>query len=276
MPSRVSPRVSPRVIELLSALVEERTGISYEARDHEIFADKLLARAGEVGFESALDYYYFLRYDTASAAEFEALVEALVVTETYFFREAAPLRAVVDQFLVPAARRGERPRVWSAACASGDEPLTLAMMLDEAGVLPLTDIVASDLSLRAHRLARERGFGPRSLRGLPVEARRWMRIEGDRGHVDRRLFEAVDWRQVNLTEPAQIATLGTFDVVVCRNVLIYFSDETIQRVVRMLAEQLRPEGRLLVGASESLLRFGTFLECEERGGVFLYRKSASP
>jgi chemotaxis protein methyltransferase CheR len=267
------PPVSHRVIELLSALVEERTGISYGARDREIFAGKLLDRASEAGFESALDYYYFLRYDAASAPEFEALVEVLVVTETYFFREAGPLHTVVEQILVPAARMGARPRIWSAACASGDEPLTIAMMLDEAGTLSSTEIVATDLSLRAHRRAREHGFGPRSLRSLPHGARRWLRLEGERAFVESRLLDSIDWRQVNLTRPAEVAALGKFDVVVCRNVLIYFSDETIQRVVRTIEGQLRPDGRLLVGVSESLLRFGTLLECEERGGAFLYRRN---
>jgi chemotaxis protein methyltransferase CheR len=265
--------VSPQVIALLGALVEERTGIDYDPRGSELFAGKVLARASEVGFESALDYYYFLRYDAGSAAEFEALVDALVVTETYFFREAEPLRTVVEQLIVPAARGGARPRIWSAACASGDEPLTLAMMLEDAGVLPATQIVASDLSLRALRRARERGYGPRSLRSLPAQASRWMRLEGDRAHVDPRLFERIDWRRVNLTVPAEVGALGRFDVVVCRNVLIYFSDETIQSVVRTIAGQLDPGGRLLVGASESLMRFGTLLECEERRGVFLYRRS---
>ena len=147
------------------------------------------------------------------------------------------------------------------------------MMLEEAGVLSLTQIVASDLSLRALRRAREQGYGPRSLRSFPGSAARWMRHEGDRAHVDPRLFERIDWRRVNLTVPAEVGTLGTFDVVVCRNVLIYFSDETIQSVVRTIAGQLGPGGRLLVGASESLMRFGTLLECEERRGVFLYRRS---
>jgi chemotaxis protein methyltransferase CheR len=266
--------VSPQVIALLGALVEERTGIEYDFRDAEIFASKLLGRASEVGFESALDYYYFLRYDAGSAAEFEALIEALVVTETYFFRESEPLRTVVDQIIVPAARSGARPRIWSAACASGDEPLTLAMMLEEAGVLASTQIVASDLSLRALRRARERGYGARSLRSLPPSASRWMRMEGDRAHVEPRLFDCIDWRRVNLTSAPDVGALGMFDVIVCRNVLIYFSDETIQRVVRTMAGQLDRGGRLLVGASESLMRFGTLLECEERRGIFLYRRSA--
>lgn len=266
-------QTSAQVLGLLSALVEERVGIAHDAPNHDLFASKVTARAAEAGFESVLDYYYYLRYDAGSAAEFEALVDALIVTETYFFREAASLRVLVEDFLVPAVKGGARPRVWSAACASGDEPLTLAMMLDDAGALEQTRIVASDLSLRASSRARERGFGARSLRALPREAERWVRREGERGHVQARLFDHVDWRRVNLTVPAQVTALGTFDAVVCRNVLIYFSDETTQRVIRGIAGRLQRDGRLLVGASESLLRFGTLLECEERRGAFFYRKS---
>ena len=265
--------VSPQVLALLSALVEERVGIAHDAVHLDVFGSKVLARVTEAGFESALDYYYYLRYDAGSGPEFEALVDALVVTETYFFREAAPLRILVDDFVLPAVRRGARPRIWSAACASGDEPLTLAMMIDEAGALPMTEIVASDLSLRASSRSREQGFGPRSLRAFPPQAERWVRREGDRAHVDPRLFQHIDWRRVNLTRPEQVVVLGTFDVVVCRNVLIYFGDDTTQSVIRTVAGRFRPGGRLLVGASESLLRFGTLLECEERHGTFLYRKS---
>jgi chemotaxis protein methyltransferase CheR len=265
--------VSPQVLGLLSALVEERVGIAHEAAHLDVFGSKVLARVTEAGFESALDYYYYLRYDAGSGAEFEALVDALVVTETYFFREATPLRILVEDFVLPAVRRGERPRIWSAACASGDEPLTLAMLLDEAGALSKTQIVASDLSLRASSRAREQGFGPRSLRAFPPQAQRWVRREGDRAHVDPRLFQHIEWRRVNLTLPEQVVALGTFDAVVCRNVLIYFSDETTQSVIRTIAERFRPGAHLLVGASESLLRFGTLLECEERRGAFFYRRS---
>ena len=265
--------VTPQVLALLSALVEERVGIAHDAVHLDVFGSKVLARVAEAGFESALDYYYYLRYDAGSGAEFEALVDALVVTETYFFREATPLRILVEDLVLPAVRRGERPRIWSAACASGDEPLTLAMMLDEAGALPMTEIVASDLSLRASSRAREHGFGARSLRAFPPQGQRWLRREGDRAHVDPRLFEHVEWRRVNLTRPEQVAALGAFDAVVCRNVLIYFSDETTQTVIRTLAGRLRRGGRLLVGASESLLRFGTLLDCEERRGAFFYRRN---
>jgi chemotaxis protein methyltransferase CheR len=265
--------LNPKVFAILTALIEERTGLMYGLRDQRMFADKLLERVREAGFSSALDYYYYLRYDPASAREFDALVDALVVTETYFFRESDALRTIVDEMLRPVVEAGGRPRLWSAACASGDEPVTIAMLLDEAGILDRVDLVASDISLKALERSREQGWTLRALRAVPAGSEgRWLHREGDRVRVERRLLDAVTWRQLNLVERSEVQALGKFDVVVCRNVFIYFSDETIRAVVESIASVLRPHGRLLVGASESLLRFGTSLDCEERRGSFFYRR----
>src|SRR5690242_2399453 len=104
--------LSPQVFAILSALVEERSGVHYGASSLDIFAHKVSERAIEGGFESLLDYYYFLRYDTASAEELDALIDALVVNETYFYREADQLEVLVRDLLLPLVHRGRRPRVW--------------------------------------------------------------------------------------------------------------------------------------------------------------------
>ena len=88
------------------------------------------------------------------------------------------------------------------------------------------------------------------------------------------LRDAVTWKRLNLVDPDAVASTGTHDVVLCRNVLIYFDDETTRQVVSSLAACLRPGGVLFVGVSESLLRFGTSLECEVLDGVFFYRRAA--
>jgi chemotaxis protein methyltransferase CheR len=267
--------LSPQVFAILSSLIEERTGLHYGLMDRELLADKAGTRAQDAGFESLLDYYYFLRYDPGGEQEFAALVESLVVNETYFFREYPPLEVLVREVLQPKAAAGGRVRVWSAACSTGEEPLTLAMMLDAAGLLDRVELVASDISPRV--LARAQGglFGRRAVRQLPAPAlaQRYLQQEGEGWRVERRLVDAVHWRQVNLTEPAQVAALGTFDAVVCRNVLIYFRDETVRQVVGRLGERLGPGGVLLVGVSESLLRFSTEFVGEEHRGAFLYRKA---
>jgi chemotaxis protein methyltransferase CheR len=267
-------RINAPLASLLTSIVEERIGIHYEQHDVEIFTSKVVARALEVGFESLLDYYYFLRYDDADGREFEALTESLLVGETYFFREAGPLGVLVDDVVTKIVASGRRARIWTAACATGEEPLTLAMLLSERGLLKQVDIVASDISKKALARAQEGVFRGRSLRATTGEARsRWFEETGDGFRVSRDLASSITWRRANLLDEGAIASLGIFDAIVCRNVLIYFSDATIALVTSRMARALRPEGILLVGASESLMRFGTLFRCEERGGAFFYLRA---
>lgn len=267
--------LSPQVFSILSAVIEERTGIHYGSEDRALLAEKLEPRALERGFDSLLDYYYFLRYDPGAEAEFAILVEGLVVNETYFFRERAVLDLIVEVFVPELIRAGVRPRLWCAACATGEEPFTLAMLLDAAGLLDAVTLVASDISKRALAHAREGMYFRRSLRALPAEAGRWLVPVGNGMRVERRIAQAVDFRRVNLVVDSEVAALGQFDVILCRNVLIYFSDATVESVVAALARALSPNGRLIVGASESLLRFDTGLACEERAGAFFYGKGGA-
>jgi chemotaxis protein methyltransferase CheR len=267
--------LSPQVFAILSALIEERTGLHYDLGERELLADRVTPRALERGFESLLDYYYFLRYDPDTEAELALLVEALVVNETYFFRELAALKVVVELFVPGLLAQGTRPRIWCAACATGEEPLTLAMLLDEANLLDRVSLLASDISGRALAHAQMGQFFRRSLRALPPGVvGRWLEPNesGDGMRVARRIAQAVEWRRVNLVSDAELVALGHFDVVICRNVLIYFRDRTIERVIANLWQSLRTDGHLLVGASESLLRFDSSFACEEQRGAFFYRK----
>ena len=266
--------LTPPVFAILNAIIEERIGLHYGLEDRAILAEKVTPRALELGFDSLLDYYYFLRYDPGGAAEFHALTDGLVVNETYFFREPAPLRLLADQLLAPMVAEGRRPRVWCAACSTGEEPLTLAMMLDERGLLDEVDLVASDLSERALGVARRGVYGKRATRALPAGViGRWLEQQGAEVAAAERLQQAISWRKVNLLDPEATAALGCFDAILCRNVLIYFRGKMVKSVVARLGGALLPTGWLLVGISESLLRFGTEFTCEERAGVFLYRKA---
>jgi chemotaxis protein methyltransferase CheR len=267
--------LSPQVFTILSAVVAERTGLHFDQAHAAVFAEKVAARAMEIGFDSLLDYYYFLRYDAAGEQELDSLVETLVVGETYLFRELGPLQTMVSSYVRPALERGRRPRVWCAASSTGEEPHTVAMLLAAQGALDDVDLVASDISHRALERARSGRFSRRALRQeLPAFARPWLEIGDQEIRVRPQLTAAIDWRRVNLIDDAAVAALGTFDVVLCRNVLIYFDDRTARQVVERLAARLQVGGALFVGISESLLRFGTSLSCEEQGGVFLYRKTA--
>lgn len=276
--------LSPQLFTILASLVEERLGLHYGLDDVRTFSDKIFDAMADAGFESPLDYYYALRYDDVSGAETEALADALVVNETYFFRELDALRVAASDLVAATIAERGRARIWSAGCATGEEPLTMAMLLADAGLLGNCEIVATDVSRRALARARTGVYGLRSLRALGGEAVPFVRECADRwivrdagsdgtiARVARPITSAVDYRRVNLLDAEAVAALGVFDLVLCRNVLIYFADDTVQRVVSALGRALDPRGRIVVGASESLLRFGTLLHCEERRGAFFYAK----
>lgn len=263
--------ISPQLFALFAGLVEDTAGLHYAPQDRELFASKLVAHAAEQGFDALLDYYYALRYDDPSGAARAKLVETLLVHETYFFRELPALVAIADHLAAVAHAHG-RARAWSAACATGEEPYTLAMLLDQRGVLDAVEIVATDVSPACLARARSGHHARRALRdGHPDElARRYLETDAHGVSVAPRIRDAVAFRALNLVEDPP-AELGAFDAILCRNVLIYFRDEQIVRVIDRLAARLAPGGLLAVGVSESLQRFGTKLACIERGHSFFYR-----
>ena len=264
------------VFTILTALTEGHAGLHYGPDEQELYLERVAGRATEVGFTSLLDYYYYLKYDPAGPAELDRLIDALVVNETFFFRELQPLKMLVKTLVAPMVVAGRRPKIWSAACSTGEEPLTLAMLLADAGLLDKVDLVASDVSPRVLERAKNGRFGRRALRDVPEPglAQRWLREEAGGLQVAKELREAISWRRINLCKPAELPLPGSVDLVLCRNVLIYFTDQTAARVIESLTEVLRPRGVLCVGISESLLRFGSSLVCEEIDRVFVYRRPA--
>jgi chemotaxis protein methyltransferase CheR len=263
---------SPQLLAVFTELVERAAGLHYAPGDRDLFAAKLVAHATEHGHDHLLDYYYRLRYDDESGAVLAGLIEALLVHETYLFREADSLRELVDGHLVPIVRARRRARVWSAACSTGEEPYSLAMLLADRGVLDAVEIIATDISPAVIERARTGRVGRRALRdGHPVELVARYTEAGAQGiAVAPRIRDAVRFSTLNLVAPAA-RDLGVFDAILCRNVLIYFQDDQIVRVIDRLVQHLTPDGLIAVGVSESLLRFGNRLVCEERGDAFFYR-----
>jgi chemotaxis protein methyltransferase CheR len=229
---------------------------------------------------SYLDYYDLLRYDAEADRHWAELMDRLSVPETYFWRQPDQIVALA-QVVAPRhlARRAAAPlRIWSAACCTGEEPISIAIALAEAGLLhrrPI-EIVASDGSAAMIARARNGVYAERSFRALPADLRdRYFRREGAGWRVDPRVHGQIRWTTANLVDPAAVRPLAASDVIFCRNVLIYFSDETITHVARLFAEGLPDDGHLFLGASESLTRLPTEFELAEVGGAFVYVKGAA-
>jgi chemotaxis protein methyltransferase CheR len=266
----------PGVAVLLRDLLHERTGIYFEPDRFDTLLDKLRDRVIEAGLRSYLDYYYLLKYEEAGPAEWLRVMDAFSVQETYFWREPAQIRALVD-VLVPAwFKQGLGPlRIWSAACASGEEPYSLAIALREAGwgEHPIS-IHASDASGAALERARAAVYRERSFRALPPDLRQkyFEPPAPDGSRLRRELLLPVFFQRANLVAPAEIAALATAPFVFCRNVFIYFSPDAIRRTVAAFAERMPDHGHLFVGASESLLKLTTDFELREMCDAFVYER----
>lgn len=263
---------------LLRDLVNERTGLYYDDQRLMGMADRLGPLVANRGFDSFLDYYYFLKYDTGAEVEWGRVMDALSVPETYFWREIDQLVAVVDHIIPELIRSLHRPvRIWCVPSATGEEPLTLAMLLDRRGRQYDAEIHASDASPAALAAAQAGLYRERAFRVLPAEYReRYFTPEGSRWRIDPAIHARVrSWTQVNLADPLQVAARAGADVIFCRNVFIYFAEATIKRVVESMADAMPPVAYLCVGASESLLRITDRFELDQVGDAFVYVKRAS-
>ena len=260
---------------ILRDLVHEHLGIYYQDTDFSQLADRLAQLVIARGLGSFMDYYYLLKYEH-DPDEWLRVMDALSVQETYFCREIDQLRAVVDTIVPSLVEMNPSAplRFWSAPCATGEEPLTLAMLLDQAGWFSKAsvEIVGSDASGAAIAKARQGRYGARSFRNMPPALRdRYFTSVGENmWAIDPDLHRRVVFDVVNLMDAEAVRSHASVPVVLCRNVFIYFSDRSILRTVSELANAMTRPGYLCLGTSESLLRLNTPFELREMGGAFVY------
>ncbi|HEU0043560.1 protein-glutamate O-methyltransferase CheR [Sphingomonas sp.] len=252
----MTPSHAPATVRYLTALLQARTGqelASYRSWRLDT-ALKPLLKARNL---QTLDQLVALLHEGSDPRAGDQVVDALVNGETSFFRDAA----VFDLILAAVGAvesTGRRPRIWCAGCATGQEPLSLAMLFAErvrdGGRAPMPEIVATDVSETAIARARSGRYTQFEVqRGLPI--RRLMQwFDGD-GTADwtakSELVRHVQFRRANLV--ADPAPPGRFDLVLCRNVLLYLTPQAKQPVFDTLAGALRPEGLLVLGAGETVI-----------------------
>ncbi len=269
--------LSQTAFVLLRDLIAERTGQYFDDAKRDLLADKLATILAAHGLGSFLDYYYLLRYDADAERHWSELMDRLSVPETFFWRQPEHFAALAHT-IVPrhfARARGDTLRIWSAACCTGEEPLSVAIALAEAGWLdrgPI-EIAASDASSAMVARARRGVYGDRSFRNLPPELReKYFTREPAGWRVSPALHERVRWSVANLMDPSEAGPLADAHVIFCRNVFIYFSAANIERVVRLFGERMPACGHLFLGAAESLTRIASAFELEQAGQAFVYVK----
>jgi chemotaxis protein methyltransferase CheR len=238
--------------------IHEAAGISLSDAKKPLVSGRLAKRLHHLQFNNYGSYFQLISSGMAPE-ETQIAIDLLTTNETYFFREARHfehLRSVLKE-----RRQGSAPfRVWSAACSTGEEPYSIAMVLADLLAPQGWEVLASDISARVLETARQ-GHYPMTRAGhVPQEYLRRFCLKGidiEEGTllVSRLLRECVEFAQINLNA-ARLPALDKFDVIFLRNVLIYFDVETKQRVAQRVLDYLRPGGYLYIGHSESLHDMG--------------------
>lgn len=262
---------------MLGDLLRRHCGLHYGPESRTLLESRVARRMRDLDLGSLSSYLYLLRKDAPGDGEFARLVDDVVTNETYFLRERAQLRALLTEIL--PERRLEHPsaavRIWCAGCSSGEEPYSVVILGIEAGLVPGVDfhVYASDISHRMLRKARQGLYREASFRSTEPGLRRRYFSEKD-GHwrISDSVKKHVDFIHLNLLDPWKVALLGTMDVVMCRNVIIYFDVETKRQVIETFRDRLRPGGHLLLGHSESLIDLSNAFELRHLKNDLVYRR----
>jgi len=263
-------------LEDICAIVYKRSGMVFGEAKRYYIERRITDLIQQRQAQSVRSYIAMLRGDPR---ELELLINSFTVNETYFFRELHQLQCLSNSILPEIVRfkgPGDRIRIWSMPCSSGEEPYSIAIWLLEHW--PLVDaynieIVGSDIDTAILRQAVEGFFGQRSLSRLPKDI--LDRYFDPESNQQRRLIddlrESVTFAKANIVDRQSLTALGRFDVIFCRNLLIYFDDAARETAARNLHELLYPGGYILLGHTESMSRITETFEAVRFADAIVYR-----
>ncbi len=256
-----------------------KTGLYFEEGKRYFVDKRLLARMAANGHETFRSYFAFMRFQ-ASQQELQQLINLLTVNETYFFREEYQFQCMVNSVLNEVLRHhpGNRPlRIWSMPCSSGEEPYSIALyLLEYWPPIKNTDveIIASDIDSNILNAARRGLYSQRSVQHLPDRIRRnyFKSLPDQMFQLNDDLRESVDFTKVNLTDPMDTRAYRNFDLIFCRNLLIYYDDTSRRLAVEALFDALDPGGFIFLGHSESMSRISSLFRVRKFSDAIAYQK----
>jgi chemotaxis protein methyltransferase CheR len=266
--------VTPHDYDYLRRLLRERSGLVLAADKQYLVESRLLPVARRAGLAGLPDLVVRLRAANAEPLAVE-VVEAMTTNESFFFRDKIPFehfRDTIIPTLLSARAAQRRIRIWCAASSTGQEPYSLAMSLKEMGEATAgwrVEIIATDLSNEVLEKAKAGIYSQFEVqRGLPIALLiKYFSQNGDSWQIAPDLRAMVQFRPLNLL--GDFAHLGVFDVVFCRNVLIYFDQETKTDVLERLARVTDRDGYLVLGAAETVVGLTeSFKPIQERRGLY--------
>ena len=273
----VTPKtnLSPNEYSVVRDFLEDQAGIRLGEGKEYLVTSRLSRLVGELKLDSFSMLCETLKKGIDQRVK-TAVVDAMTTNETFWFRDPAHYAALTRDVL--GRQAPERVRIWSAAASTGQEVYSIAISLQDAmrdRLLPVGfryEILGTDISPTALAQAKAARYcGISAARGLRDEQRRkYFQADGDCLEVLPQYRSAIQLREFNLMSPFEM--LGRFDVIFCRNVLIYFSPERKRDIVERFARALNPGGTLILGSTESMSDHGDLFEMQSRSGALVYRK----
>jgi chemotaxis protein methyltransferase CheR len=282
IPSDEDVPLSEEEFRLLRDFIHEKFGIHFDGGDRALLRSRLIGRLTSLDLVSFEDYYHYLRFGPARDEELWRMITHLTNNETYFYREAGQLSAFAENVLRllkdRKMRLGERRlRILSAGCSTGEEVHTLAMILHDSGEFFWNwdvQIIGVDVDQVALDKARRGIYHHNSFRSVsPDVIERHFVSHGNGAHqVKDSLRKHVRFIHGNIIDAATYESLRPLDVIICRNVLIYFSDAATLRAIQTFHSVLDPGGYLLLGHAESLSRITDVFTPIRFKGAMIYQK----
>lgn len=265
----------------LRNLIYERTGMQFGENKIYYFKKRIQKRMEEQGIERVPDYIRHLKMFDPENREFQELINLITVNETYFFREFSQLAIFAEDCLeeVTARKRaaGDRTlKVFSAACSSGEEPYTLAIILREM----LEDfnswkimVKGVDIDENVLNAAMRAEYDSRSVKDVPPAylEQYFIPLSGDRFRVTPEIRQMVSFEHVNLMDRRALRSERNYDFIFCRNMLIYFDDQSRKQVVERFYTMLNRGGYIFLGHAESLSRITTAFKIRRIEGFTVYQ-----
>ncbi|MEO5333790.1 MAG: protein-glutamate O-methyltransferase CheR [Magnetococcus sp. YQC-5] len=256
-----------------------KTGIYYEEHKQSTIELRLFKHMTEMGFDDFRLYFNHLRFQ-ASGLDLQSLINRMTVNETFFMREENQLQCLVNSALdeVMRIRRADNLlRLWSIPCSTGEEPYSLALYLLERW--PKVDhvniaISASDIDSNVLEQAKKGVYGPRSVNNIPKAwLQRYFRTIGPgQFQIAKELRDSIDFSLLNLSDPVQTKHFRGYDVIFCRNLLIYFDQESRRRAAETFYDALNPGGFLFLGHAESMSRISSLFKVRHFPDAIIYQK----
>ncbi len=272
---------SPFDMQKFRTLIYNETGMLFDEKKDYYLTSRIEQRMKEARIPTVAEYYQTLMLGN-TRDEFQKFVEAITINETYMFRDFPQLQGFAEK-IFPAhvesklKKKDKTMRVWSAACSTGEEAYTLAIILKEM----LTghgdwqiNVIATDIDTKVLDIAKKGVYGARSMKDTPLAYRQKYFIAEDKDSFSAGplLRNIIKFHQLNFMDKEEMRKMRNFDFIFCRNVLIYFDDNSRKKVVEQLYESLVPNGHLFLGHSESIGRITDFFETQTIQSFMSYRK----